>query len=101
MKAVKGKLPAERVEAFEKGAAAFTKKIAANFEGYTFVRPCVTSLAVAYLIVFLVHWCVGECRRHGCAVELSCKSTLLQLAHPLIVPSQEDGVTRTNYHLYL
>ena len=39
MKTVKGKLPAERVEAFEKGAEAFTKKVAANFANYDFVRP--------------------------------------------------------------
>ncbi|KAJ6599021.1 translationally controlled tumor-associated [Mycena vulgaris] len=36
MKAVKGKLAPERVEAFEKGAAAFAKKIVANFKDYEF-----------------------------------------------------------------
>jgi len=39
MKAVKAKLPEERVTAFEKGAAAFAKKIVANFKDYDFVRP--------------------------------------------------------------
>ncbi|KAJ7904562.1 translationally controlled tumor-associated [Mycena olivaceomarginata] len=36
MKAVKGKLPADRVETFEKGAQAFAKKIVANFKDYEF-----------------------------------------------------------------
>ena len=39
MKAVKSKLPEERVPAFEKGAGAFAKKIVANFKDYDFVRP--------------------------------------------------------------
>jgi hypothetical protein len=38
MKAVKGKLEPERVEAFEKGAAAYAKKIVANFKDFEFVR---------------------------------------------------------------
>ena len=41
MKEVKGKLQEsnpERVEAFEKGAAAFAKKLVANFKDYEFVR---------------------------------------------------------------
>jgi len=40
MKAVKAKLQVtnpERVDAFEKGAAAFAKKIVANFKDYEFV----------------------------------------------------------------
>lgn len=37
MKAVKAKLDEERVEAFEKGASAFAKKIVANFKDYEFV----------------------------------------------------------------
>jgi hypothetical protein len=36
MKAVKGKVAPERVDAFEKGAAAFAKKIVANFKDYEF-----------------------------------------------------------------
>ncbi|KAJ7507861.1 translationally controlled tumor-associated [Mycena galericulata] len=36
MKAVKAKLPEDRVETFEKGAAAFAKKIVANFKDYEF-----------------------------------------------------------------
>ncbi|KAJ7095433.1 Mss4-like protein [Mycena belliarum] len=36
MKAVKAKLPADRVDAFEKGAATFAKKIVANFKDYEF-----------------------------------------------------------------
>jgi len=36
MKAVKGKLEPERVEAFEKGAAAYAKKIVANFKDFEF-----------------------------------------------------------------
>jgi len=36
MKAVKAKLAPERVEAFEKGAAAFAKKIVANFKDFEF-----------------------------------------------------------------
>lgn len=36
MKAVKAKLPAERVGAFEKGAADYAKKIVANFKDYEF-----------------------------------------------------------------
>lgn len=37
MKAVKGKLPEERVPIFEKGAAAYAKKIVANFKDFEFV----------------------------------------------------------------
>ncbi len=37
MKAVKEKLPADRVADFEKGAQAFAKKIVANFKDYEFV----------------------------------------------------------------
>ncbi|KAJ7771416.1 translationally controlled tumor-associated [Mycena maculata] len=36
MKTVKAKLPADRVEAFEKGAAAYAKKLVANFKDYEF-----------------------------------------------------------------
>ncbi|KAE8215920.1 hypothetical protein CF327_g843 [Tilletia walkeri] len=36
MKEVKAKLPADRVEAFEKGAQTFAKKIIANFKDYDF-----------------------------------------------------------------
>ena len=38
MKAVKEKLQPERVGAFEKGAAAYAKKIVANFKDFEFVR---------------------------------------------------------------
>jgi len=37
MKAVKEKLPEDRVTAFEKGAQAYAKKIVANFKDYEFV----------------------------------------------------------------
>lgn len=37
MKAVKEKLPGDRVADFEKGAQAFAKKIVANFKDYEFV----------------------------------------------------------------
>jgi len=37
MKAVKEKLPEDRVTDFEKGAQAFAKKIIANFKDYEFV----------------------------------------------------------------
>lgn len=37
MKAIKGKLPEDRVADFEKGAQAFAKKIVANFKDYEFV----------------------------------------------------------------
>jgi len=36
MKAVKARLPEERVEAFEKGAQAYAKKIVANFKDFEF-----------------------------------------------------------------
>jgi len=36
MKAVKAKLPADRVDGFTKGAEAFAKKIIANFKDYEF-----------------------------------------------------------------
>ena len=38
MKAVKAKLDPDRVDAFEKGAQSFVKKIVANFKDYEFVR---------------------------------------------------------------
>jgi hypothetical protein len=37
MKAVKGKLAETEVEGFEKGAAAYAKKIIADFKNYEFV----------------------------------------------------------------
>ncbi len=37
MKALKEKLPADRVTDFEKGAQAYAKKIVANFKDYEFV----------------------------------------------------------------
>jgi Translationally controlled tumour protein len=37
MKAVKGKLPEDRVSDFEKGAQAYAKKLIANFKDYEFV----------------------------------------------------------------
>jgi hypothetical protein len=37
MKAVKKKLPEERVADFEKGAQTYAKKIVANFKDYEFV----------------------------------------------------------------
>jgi Translationally controlled tumour protein len=46
MKAVKTKLTEtkpERVDAFEKGAAAYAKKIIANFKDYEFVRQQIYS----------------------------------------------------------
>lgn len=43
MKTVKAQLPADRVEAFEKGAAAFAKKIVANFKDYEFVSLSIHS----------------------------------------------------------
>lgn len=39
MKAVKAKLDEGRVEAFEKGASTFAKKIVANFKDFEFVGP--------------------------------------------------------------
>ena len=42
MKAVKAKLQEtspDQVEAFEKGAQAFAKKVVGNFKNYEFVRP--------------------------------------------------------------
>ena len=41
MKTVKGNLPADRVEAFEKGAAAYAKKIVANFKDFEFVSELI------------------------------------------------------------
>jgi hypothetical protein len=37
MKAVKAKLPEDRVESFEKGAQTYAKKIVTNFKDYEFV----------------------------------------------------------------
>lgn len=51
MKAVKTKLSEtnpERVEAFEKGAAAFAKKLVANFKDYEFVSRIIYFLLFDY-----------------------------------------------------
>jgi hypothetical protein len=45
MKAVKEKLPADRVAAFEKGAQAYAKKILANLKDYEFVGLSQPSLS--------------------------------------------------------
>jgi hypothetical protein len=37
MKAIKEQCPQDRVEAFEKGAQTYAKKIVANFKDYEFV----------------------------------------------------------------
>jgi Translationally controlled tumour protein len=39
MKTVKAKLDPERVDAFEKGAQQYAKKIVANFKDFEFVSP--------------------------------------------------------------
>jgi hypothetical protein len=47
MKAVKEKLPEDRVADFEKGAQAYAKKIVSNFKDYEFVcfsRPSLSQL---------------------------------------------------------
>lgn len=61
MKAVKAELTKnkpERVEAFEKGAQAFAKKIVANFKDYEFVSTISpTRFCDIIVIKFLkVHW---------------------------------------------
>lgn len=48
MKAVKAKLAPERVEAFEKGAAAFAKKVVGNFKDYEFVRTSLVQPAATH-----------------------------------------------------
>lgn len=44
MKEVKSKLPADRVPIFEKNAAAFAKKIVANFKDFEFVSLLIIAL---------------------------------------------------------
>lgn len=60
MKAVKAKLAEsnpERVEAFEKGAAAYAKKIVANFKDFEFVSfPLGSLVAYSLLDASLVYW---------------------------------------------
>ena len=54
MKAVKGKLPEDRVADFEKGASAFAKKIVANFKDYEFVcfsHPLFSSWILTWVAV--------------------------------------------------
>ena len=56
MKAIKAKLQEtkpDRVEAFEKGAAVYAKKIIADIDNYDFVS-----------FVFLNHLCVSSYNRH-------------------------------------
>jgi hypothetical protein len=43
MKAVKAKLPEDRVEAFEKGAQAYAKKVVANFKDFEFVSLIISN----------------------------------------------------------
>lgn len=55
MKAVKAKLTEtkpERVEAFEKGAAAYAKKIVANFKDFEFVGILPSMLLLRSLMIF-------------------------------------------------
>jgi hypothetical protein len=52
MKAVKEKLPADRVAEFEKGAQAFAKKIVTNFKDYEFV---------GFSHLFYPHWIPTRC----------------------------------------
>lgn len=74
MKAVKSKLQEtnpERVDAFEKGASKYAKKIIANFDDYEFVRSdvCVVVLQLKEYII-VVHRRINESRWHGCTSEL-------------------------------
>lgn len=78
MKAVKAKLAEtkpERVEAFEKGAAAYAKKIVANFKDFEFVsRIWIVHKIFTILTFRLVHWREHEPRRHDRSTELPCTS---------------------------
>jgi hypothetical protein len=59
MKAVKGELAnskPERVEAFEKGAQAYAKKIVANFKDFEFVRLFFWCPFIHIMMPFTVHW---------------------------------------------
>lgn len=78
MKAVKTKLGETnpgRVEAFEKGAQSFAKKIVANFKDYEFVCIPRSLFLLGYtpsyfVWSYAVHWRVHEPRRHGCPPQL-------------------------------
>lgn len=50
MKSVKAKLNEDRVNAFEKGAQAYAKKIVANFKDFEFVRLFRLQVVLVYLI---------------------------------------------------
>lgn len=52
MKAVKEKLDADNVEAFEKGASAYAKKVVATFKDWEFVSYASTAYSVALISVF-------------------------------------------------
>ena len=64
MKAVKGKLAEtnpDRVEAFEKGAQAYAKKIVANFKDFEFVRLVSSQIHYTFLLCYiLVYWRIYE-----------------------------------------
>lgn len=87
MKAIKTKLQEtnpERVELFEKGAAAYAKKIVTNFKDYEFVSSCPTmnllgtpesTHNMCYCVLCachdpIVHWRVHEPRWHGASPQL-------------------------------
>jgi Translationally controlled tumour protein len=73
MKAVKLVLQAknpERVEAFEKNAAAFAKKIVANFKDFEFVSATLDHRQNLSNPFIVVHWRIHESRRPNCSSQL-------------------------------
>lgn len=77
MKAVKEELSKSNPDAvaeFEKGAAAFAKKVVGNFKDYEFVSTVIRH-RVNQSYVLVVHRRVHEPRRHGRFIKLSRKCT--------------------------
>lgn len=73
MKAIKVKLQEtnpDRVDAFEKGAAAFAKKIVANFKDFEFVSVDLSIRETSVNSALAVHWGIYESRWSDCSPQL-------------------------------
>lgn len=73
MKAVKAELSKsnpDAVDAFEKGAQLFAKKVIANFKDFEFASVSVVSIGHDVDVPLSVHRGIDESRWHGCSSQL-------------------------------
>jgi hypothetical protein len=96
MKAVKAKLAEtnpDRVAAFEKGAAAFAKKIVANFGDYEFYTG--ESMDPDGMVALLNYRVRGSLALFPCSITLTPLRSYRRTVPPLTSPSGRTGLRRS------